>query len=227
VGLNFNIINVTWKPCWRIIPSRYPLVNLYERIVEPSDLEDVVTIEQLTNPRVRQESGEITMIPKDQIVKGPGSQYIMGPFYFPASSRFSDGSYGIYYTTKELRTAVSETKYHREVFLRATKEKACRINMRVVVARLRGAFDDLRHPKGKGKEVANPNSYNESQNIGFSCRKRGSKGILYHSVREPNTQCVAVFNPKVLSLAREERQLIYEWDGKHISKIFKIEEFLS
>lgn len=46
---------VQWKPCWRIIPSRFPPIQLFERVTEPDDLEAILELASLTNPRLRDE----------------------------------------------------------------------------------------------------------------------------------------------------------------------------
>ena len=36
----------------------------------------------------------------------------------PEGSRFSDGSWGVFYAGNDLNTAIAETRHHRERFLR-------------------------------------------------------------------------------------------------------------
>src|SRR6185436_7797330 len=43
---------VQWLPCYRIIPSRFPPINLFERVTDPADLETVLDIESMTNDRL-------------------------------------------------------------------------------------------------------------------------------------------------------------------------------
>src|SRR4051794_36122911 len=62
-----------WKPCYRLIPSRYPTVGLYDRIADPADLDVVFAIEALTNPRNRDEIGQLQLVPPDERVSGPGA----------------------------------------------------------------------------------------------------------------------------------------------------------
>ena len=50
---------VTWRPSYRLIPSRYPTVGLYDAIADPADLDVVFAIEALANPRLRDEIGEL------------------------------------------------------------------------------------------------------------------------------------------------------------------------
>ncbi|GAB5468030.1 MAG: hypothetical protein Kilf2KO_10600 [Rhodospirillales bacterium] len=115
---------LVWRPSWRILPSRFPPISLFERVADPADLEAVLALESLTNPRLRQEVGALDLVPPAERVSGPGSSIVMAAFTHlnPQGSRFSDGSYGVFYAAEELETAIAETKHHRAAFLRATAE---------------------------------------------------------------------------------------------------------
>ena len=99
---------VSWQPCHRLIASRFPTVGLYDEIASPDDLEVVFAIEALTNPRMRQELQQISLVPPADRVTGPGATLIMTAFTHlnPLGSRFSDGSWGVYYAAESLDTAV-------------------------------------------------------------------------------------------------------------------------
>ena len=72
---------VDWQQAWRIIASRYPPVHLFERLTsDPAVWDALVALEQLTNPRVRDEVGEIALVPPDERVSGPGASYVMASF---------------------------------------------------------------------------------------------------------------------------------------------------
>lgn len=60
------VTHVAWKPCWRIIPSQFPPIALFERVTEPDDLEAIFELESLTNPRLRDEVGEISLVPLEE-----------------------------------------------------------------------------------------------------------------------------------------------------------------
>src|SRR6185437_7577554 len=115
---------IRWQRAYRIVSSRFPPVGVFDAIAEPKDLEALYQIEALTNPRLREEWGELSNVPKEHRVSGPGTTPLMAAFTHvnPEGSRFSDGSYGVLYLAHEFDTAVEETVYHREQFLMATKE---------------------------------------------------------------------------------------------------------
>lgn len=198
------------------------------RVTNPKDLPTVERLDELTSTRLRQERGEINFLPVGEHVTGRGSQYIMASFSYSLmnKSRFSDGSYGVYYGAQDLRTAIEETRHHREEFMQATLEGPMMLSMRVVVAILNGELHDIRGLKPKLPGIYSSISYAQSQPFGRKLWDEGSKGIAYDSVRHQKGECAAVFRPSVLSHCREDRQLVYEWDGKGISKIYELQEFL-
>jgi RES domain-containing protein len=212
-------------PCHRLIASRFPTVGLYDQVAAPEDLDVVFAIEALTNPRVRQELGQLSLVPPADRLAGPGATLIMAAFTHlnPLGSRFSDGSWGVYYAADSLDTAVAEVSYHRGVFLARTAEDAIDIDLRWIQADLRDRLHDLR---GQGAEMPamydpDPDRYGASQDLGRALRSQGSQGIVYDSVRRTQGQCVAVFRPKALSNARAAGHIGLHWDGRMISHWFE------
>ena len=145
----------------------------------------------------------------------------------PEGSRFSDGSFGVYYAARTLATAVAECVYHRELFMRRTKEPPMRLDMRVLTATLNAEMHDIRGMKSKFKKVYSRKNYSESRSLAVQLRQEGSFGIAYDSVRDPGGECLAVFRPKALDHCRRERHMIFEWNGKKIAKVFQLQEFIS
>jgi hypothetical protein len=98
-----------WRQAWRVIASRYPPIALFERVSDNPAVWDVlIELEQATNPRVRDEAGEIALVPPERRVSGPNASWVMAPFTHinRNGSRFSDGSYGVYYAARSLQTAI-------------------------------------------------------------------------------------------------------------------------
>ncbi|MBI4371296.1 MAG: RES family NAD+ phosphorylase [Elusimicrobia bacterium] len=220
--------HVTWKPCWRIIPTRYPEERLFDRVTEPRDRNVIEHLEQITSDRMRQERGEISLIPPGDQVTERGSTYIMAAFTYrsPEGSRFSDGTYGVYYSARAIDTAVAEARFHREQFMRWTKESPMRLEMRVLTANLAADMHDIRGMAKQFSKVYSKTNYAASQELGLKLLKAASYGVAYDSVRHDGGECAALFRPPALSHCRQERHLIYEWDGKQISKVFELREYL-
>jgi len=214
---------VIWLPCWRIIPSRFPPIDLFERVANPADLEAIYELESLTNAHVRDEIGELQLVPQYDRISGRGTSYIMAAFTHlnPAGSRFSDGTYGIFYAAYTLDTAIAETRYHREEFLQATSEPPMELDMRVLLADLREQFHDIRGSQHERPDIYAADDYSASQALGKRLRGHNSWGIVYDSVRHPGGECAAVFRPPALSNCRQERYLCYVWDGARIATIYR------
>ena len=90
---------------------RLPPVGLFDRAAAPDDLAIVFAIEALTNDRLRDEAGEISLAPVGDRISGPGTTPIMAAFTHlnPEGSPFTDGSYGAYNAANTIDTAIAET----------------------------------------------------------------------------------------------------------------------
>ena len=97
--MSYPNIALAWNPAYRAIPTRFPAINLFDRVAGEEDFEALYALEAMTNDRIRDEIGEITLVPPDERLFGPGSGPIMAAFTHPnpEGSRFGDGSYGVFY----------------------------------------------------------------------------------------------------------------------------------
>jgi hypothetical protein len=220
-----SVRHVSWRPSYRLIPSRYPTVGLYDAIADPADLDVVFAIEALANPRIRDELGEITLVAKEERVTGPGATAVMAAFTHlnKEGSRFSDGSYGVYYAAHSLETAIAEVSHHRAVFLRSTSEPAIDIDMRVVTASVEAdlhdlsAIDEAANAPGRYAAVLDADDYGPSQALGRQLRALESWGLRWPSVRHAGGECVGIFRPRALRHARSAAHLALAWDGARIT----------
>jgi hypothetical protein len=221
--MNIAVRHVTWMPSWRIIPSRFPPIQLFERVTDPADLDAVLALESLTNDRVRAEVGQLDLIPLEDRLAGPGTSAIMAAFTHlnPDGSRFSDGSYGVYYAGKTLETAIAETRYHREQFMLATTQPPMELDMRVYLTDLAAHLHDIRGLRETLPAIYAADDYSASQALGMRLRAQDSWGIAYDSVRHEGGECVGVFRPPALRNCRQGRHLCYVWDGKRIRTIYR------
>ena len=220
------IARVTWQPCWRIIPSRFPPVQLFRRVTNPNDLEAIFALESQTNSRLRDEKGETTLVAPQDRINTPGASIIMAAFTHPnpAGSRFSDGTCGVFYAANNLDTAISETKHHREQFMRATSQARMELDMRVYAIDLDGNLHDLRGMKDAYPLAYDKDNYAAAQHLAKTLLQSRSNGIVYDSVRHAGGECAAVFRPPLLANPRQERHLCYVWDGTRIVEIYEKRE---
>ena len=122
----------------------------------------------------------------------------------PEGSRFSDGSYGVYYAARSLETAIAEVGHHRAIFLRRTAEPAIDIDLRLVTATVEAELHDLLDVGAAGAaanesrfaSVLDPDDYGASQSLGRKLREIGSWGLRWPSVRHAGGECVGIFRPR-------------------------------
>ncbi len=215
-------IELDWPHQYRIIPSEYPPINFFERLVDADLMDELYYIESLTNDRLRDEAGDIALVPREDRVTGPGSSPVMAAFTHISPncpSRFSDGSYGVYYAAKTLETAIEETKRSRARFLSYTQEDAGEVAMRVYIGEVIKPLHDIR---GDGyAQLHNPDDWTPSQTFGQEMKTINSWGIVYRSVRAPGGECIAALRPPAVSIPKQGPHLSYVWDGEKIVNVYR------
>ncbi len=210
---------------FRIVPSRFPPVTLFERLVSPDELETLYAIESLTNDRVQAEAGQLHLVAKDDWVTGPGASVVMAAFtHVGRPSRFSDGRYGVYYAGLDEETAIVETVFHTERRLRDTDEPPIELDMRVYAGRIERPLDDLRGRAYKRLRDPDLETWPLCQRFGLERRDAGSWGLLYGSARRAGGECVAAFRPRAVSRPAQGRHLRYCWNGARIDRILGVTE---
>jgi len=173
---------------------------------------------------LRDEVGEIELVHREDRVFGPGTSVIMAPFTHlnPDGSRFADSTFGAFYAAASLDTSIAETRYHREVFLRATREGPLEIDMRTYLCDVNATFHDIRGMRDQMPEIYDPDSYVASQKLARSLKRAGSNGVVYDSVRHAGGQCLAVYRPRLVQNCRQGTHLRYVWDGERISRVYAL-----
>lgn len=215
-----------WARAVRIIPSCYPPIGLFEDVARPEDLESVFAVEAITNERIRQEVGVLDLVPPDERISGAGTSPIMAAFTHPntAGSRFSPGSYGVYYAADNEATAVAETRYHRERLYRFQDVGPQRIQMRACSGPIDAEWIELRGKQTDCPGLYDPDSYAASQPFGEARRAEDAWGIIYDSVRRPAGQCLAVFRPRACSPVTQGAHYEYFFDGQVITHVVRLTE---
>lgn len=217
-----SIARVTWAKTHRIIRSRFPPIDLFEDIADPADWEAILSAESKTNPRIAESVGMLDLVPPDRRVAGDGASWAMAPFVHASPdrpSRFSDGSYGIYYAGDRIEVALFETIYHHGRFMAATNEAAgWTSDFRELVGSLDSDLHDVSDTSAF-EELHHPDDYTNSQALGGELRRKNSNGLLYRSVRYPDGQAVALFWPDVAGIPKQGQHFSYFWDGSAVSKV--------
>ena len=216
---------VRFAPCHRIVASRLPTIHLFERVADPADWDALYELESRTNPRIRTNAGELHLVPvADRVSGGPNASIVMAPFTHlsPPGTRFTDGHFGAYYAAESVDTAIAETRFHRENFLRATSQPPIELEMRCYLADVACELHDLRGRRAEMLDIYDPSSYAASQKLGRALRESGSNGVAFESVRRDGGECVALFRPRLVQNVRQSVHLRYAWDGSAISEVYEI-----
>ena len=215
---------VRLAPCYRIVASRMPTIHLFERIAPAEDWSELYELESMTNPRIRNEKGELKLVPAEDRVSGPNATIVMAPFTHLSKpgTRFTDGTFGAYYAAESLETAIAETRHHSEIFLRATKEAPTEQEKRCYVADVSCELHDIRTRRRDLPDIYDPDDYGASQKLGRELHKAGANGIAFESVRRTGGECVAVFRPRLVQNVRQGVHLRYAWDGQKITRVYEI-----
>ncbi len=217
------IRRVQWPAACRIVPTRDPSVNLYDRVADGADFEALYALEAMTNERLRDEAGAVHLVAAEDRVFGPGSGPIMAAFTHlnPQGSRFSDGRYGVFYAARDRATAIAETAYHHARFLAATAQGPMHLPMRVYQVAIDARLHDLRPADAVPAAVFNRNRYAAAQALGGQLRAAGSAGVVYRSVRRSAGHCVGLFKPRGARACVHAAILLYAWNGQRFADIYE------
>jgi hypothetical protein len=217
------VSRIEWRGAVRIIRSVFPPIDLFEDIADPADWPLLISAEQKTNPRIMETIGNLDLVPLERRVAGNGASYLMAPFTHVSPdrpSRFSDGSYGVFYAGSSFETALFETIHHHARFMARTGEApGWTSQFREIVLTVAADLRDLREERQSGGPVLAPDSYEASQPCGRALRAAGSDGLVYPSVRYRDGECAALFYPDCASQAVQGRHLDYHWDGQRVDLV--------
>lgn len=198
---------------YRVILSRYPQIHLFERVSSSQDWDVLYAVESLTNPRLRDEVGDIRLVAPEDRVYGDGASWIMAAFTHPPvdgrGGRFNR-DFGIYYCAADEAVAIAESSFHRARFLRESRIEQATQEMRVISAQLGPlTLHDVRHLAGHA--IYDPDDYRVAQEFGYALRAVGSYGVHYQSVRA-HGGCYGVMRARALSDANHWRYLRYHYE---------------
>lgn len=192
------------QPSYRLIPSRFPPIGLFETVTQAEDLEAVMELAGWTNDRLVAE--RLARLPwQDWVYGRTNASIVMAAFLHapPQGARFSGPELGAWYAAARIETAIAEVAHHlrRECWARSIVEETRQY--RVYVARLEGEFHDLRGSPDSALRAAD--DYSASQRFGEQVRASGGDGIVYESVRHKGGVAVCAYRPrKVLDVVQAE-----------------------
>ncbi len=211
---------------YRLINSKYPPIHLFNDVASNEDFDALYAVQALTNPRLRQEVGDLNLVPRERRPFGiPGCSYALGPFVHinSSGSRFSAGLFGVFYAAETIATGIAETRYHQQRYFQGVADlKYDRIQMRGLRVVFSASLVNIYCPSVDADGWYNPDDYNAPQQFGAALKKADGDGVLYASVRDDGNPCYALFSPHLISIIVQTGHYEYQWDGKCITSVVKI-----
>ncbi|RYY01697.1 MAG: RES domain-containing protein [Gammaproteobacteria bacterium] len=216
------------QTAYRLIPSKYPPKSLFDDVADHDQFEVLFAIQELTNPRIRNELGNLNRVPAQERPYGiRGCNYALGPFVHlnPDGSRFSKGDFGIYYAAEDVETAIAETRYHQQYYFSSVVGlKFDRLSMRCLKTQFSANLRDIRDDSFKQSDWYSKDNYSAAQQLGENVKANNDAGIAYWSVRIDNKICYALFSPSVIRDVIQTTHYEYIWDGEKITVAFETTE---
>lgn len=144
---------------------------------------------------------------------------IAWPFRHWQASRFTDGSFGVWYGCSTVETSVRETAYHwfNGLLADAGFDTESVIGERkLYLVACDAALVDLRPALAVHPGLVHRTDYTSAQAVGARLHREGHPGLVTASVRHAAGHNYVVLNPAVLSNPRDHLHLTYRLAGDAI-----------
>ena len=130
-------------------------------------------------------------------------------------SRFSDGTFGVFYAGLDPETCAAEVAYHQTLHLLQHGAPGMRIHLVALRATVSGEFIDIR----SGHPALHRSSHTVSRPFGARAWKAGADGIAYRSVRRPGGECLAVFQRERILACHPAGLVSFSWNGTELIRV--------
>jgi len=184
-------------PAFRLIPSRFPPIGLFDSVATASDLAAVMELAGWTNDRLVAE--RLHRLPESDWVYGrPNSSVVMAAFLHvaPGGMRFNGPDLGAWYAAASLRTAAAEVGHHLRREASARNAASLKRVYREYQADIAGSYLDIRGQQAARPDVYAPDTYAASQPFGEGIRASGGDGIAYDSIHHAGGANVVAFRAR-------------------------------
>jgi hypothetical protein len=200
----------------RLIPSKYPTIDLYERFGSAQMQALAADLEKLTNPRLQAR----TRIASGEMPADTGSPMLQNwnhaPFAYPLpeGSQFLPPPYPVMELAETEIGALARAVLRREEFLSRTDEPLCGVDMRVIANRIKGKFIDLRALPADMAPQA-------KWLIGQELYAEEISGIVFKMNDVAKCDFIGILRLDVLQdKGVQGAHYRFRWDGTRISRIF-------
>ena len=184
------------RPAYRLIPSRFPPIGLFDTVATAADLNAVMELAGWTNDRLV--THRLARLPQSEWVYGrPNASIVMASFLHvsPMGMRFNGPELGAWYAAARIETAIVEVAHplRRE----AADRSSARVERtyRAYTCALAGSYLDISGEQTARPELYASASYAASQSFGEAVRASGGHGIIYDSLRHAGGVNVVGYRP--------------------------------
>ena len=209
----FNGLTITeiHKESHRNIVSLRVSQDLYDDLSAlPEDWQVAIDLEIATKPHTNRSTQPIIDRPFEEAAYNEAIRY---PFSHWSQSRYSDGSFGVWYGADTLETSIYETVHH---WRRGLLDDAgwgdiegVIIERKVYLVHCDAGLLNFLPELEDFPALVDPDSYHLTHQVGARIHHEGHPGLVTRSARcEGNVN--AIFNPRVLTNPRDMCYLTYE-----------------
>ncbi len=207
------------KPEWRhyrVIHSRFPPTNVFDS-VDARDQLLLAELESATNDRL---TNWRYWLPTEDFRSGPGWGAVMASFCHFSPGRFNDDTFGVYYCSDSVHTAIAEWTYHAGKFwLEHGFTDQADATVRSYVGSFTESLIDVRDIPD-----LHTDSYDIPQRLAREIRQQHS-GILYRSVRHEGGLCTGLFRPKATTPVRQSAHYTIQWNGQQFTQYAQLSDY--
>lgn len=164
----------------------------------PGDWQAAIDLELATKPHLFASPRPIIDRPFEEALWNDAINY---PFKNWLRSRYSDGSYGVWYGADSIETTVHETVHHWRAGLlqdAGFTRPGIRIERKLYGVRCDAALLDLRPVAARVPALLDPTDYTLTHQVGAKLHREGHPGLVSKSARCDGS-IYAALNAKVLS----------------------------
>ena len=184
--------------------------DLYDDLSSDSDHQaSAIELERTTKPAPFASSQPVIDRPFEDARWNDAINY---PFRHWMRSRYSDGTFGVWYGADSIETSIHETVHHwRYGLLRDAgfNQSGIVIERKIYHVRCDATLIDLRKKVATFPALISPDDYSLTHQVGARLHREGHPGLITKSARFPAGDVGAILNPKVLSNPRMSCFLTY------------------
>ena len=200
---------------YRLIPSRFPPVDVYERLGEARVRSAAVKLENLTNPRLASRARMEAAPDSTPATSHRTQNWNHAPFAYtnPDGSFLLDAGRPALEMLETVEGAVAYFLVRRETFLAKTDEPPTHLDMRLLSTPVAGVFADLTH-------LSQDEIERQGRTMGQWLYDDGASGAVFRHPRHGGARTLSVFDGSVLGRTDQATHYRFSWDGQRIKTVY-------